>query len=76
MGSIRSSNVKRTAENLVAQYPGKFTKDYSQNRAIVKQAVTVASKKTLNNIAGYVTRYIIKLESRRRKEEEETSIPA
>ena len=42
MGSIRSSNVKRTAENLVAQYPGKFTKDYSQNREIVKQAVTVA----------------------------------
>ncbi|MGC8515831.1 MAG: 30S ribosomal protein S17e [Thermoplasmata archaeon] len=76
MGSIRSSNVKRTAENLVSIYPGKFTKDYSENRAIVKQVVTVASKKTLNNIAGYVTRYIIKLESRRKKEEEETSIPA
>jgi small subunit ribosomal protein S17e len=76
MGSIRSSNVKRIAESLVTQYPGKFTKDYSENRAIVKQVVTVASKKTLNNIAGYVTRYIIKLESRRRKEEEETSIPA
>jgi small subunit ribosomal protein S17e len=58
------------------QYPGKFTKDYSENRAIVKQVVNATSKKTLNNIAGYVTRYILKLESRRRKEEEETTIPA
>ena len=76
MGSITSSNVKRIAESLVVQYPGKFTKDYSENRAIVKQVVNATSKKTLNNIAGYVTRYILKLESRRRKEEEETTIPA
>ncbi|EQD62296.1 30S ribosomal protein S17e [mine drainage metagenome] len=76
MGSIRSSNVKRTAETLVAQYPGKFTKSYGENRVIVKQVVTASSKKTLNNIAGYVTRYMLKLESRRKKEEEETSLPA
>ncbi len=71
MGSIRSSNVKRIAESLVAQYPGKFNFDFYRNRGIVKQVVEATSKKTLNNIAGYVTRYMLKLESRRRKEEEE-----
>lgn len=75
MGSIRSSNIKNTAERLVVQYPDQFGKDFHQNREIVKQFVSGTSKKTLNNISGYVTRYILKLESRRKKEEEEVIQP-
>jgi small subunit ribosomal protein S17e len=75
MGSIRSSGIKKTAESLVASFPGKFSMDFHENREVVRQVVTVPSKKTLNNIAGYVTRYMLKLESRRKKEEEEVAPP-
>lgn len=71
MGSIRSSNIKNTAERLVLEHPEHFGKDFHKNREIVKQIVSGTSKKTLNNISGYVTRYILKMESRRKKEEEE-----
>ena len=75
MGSIRSCGIKKTAESLVASFPGKFSMDFHENREVVRQVVTVPSKKTLNNIAGYVTRYMLKLESRRKKEEEEVAPP-
>ncbi len=71
MGSIRSSNIKNTAQRLVQAHPDQFGKDFHKNREIVKQIVSGTSKKTLNNISGYVTRYILKLESRRKKEEED-----
>lgn len=74
MGSIRSSNVKRVAENLVEKSGVEFSLDFAQNRDIVKSLITGTSKKTLNSVAGYVTRYKIKMESRRKREEEEIGV--
>ncbi len=74
MGSIRSSNVKKIAENLVDNSGEEFGLDFAKNREIVKAYISGTSKKTLNSVAGYVTRYMIKKESRRKREEEEIGI--
>lgn len=74
MGSIRSSNVKKMAVNLVDNSGETFSLDFAKNREIVKVYISGTSKKTLNSVAGYVTRYMIKKESRRKREEEEIGI--
>ena len=37
MGSIRPSNIKRIAEDLVNKNPGVFNTDFSQNRDVIKK---------------------------------------
>ena len=74
MGSIRPSNIKRIAEDLVEKNQGMFDTDFNKNREILKTSMTSVSKRTLNLIAGYVTRYIIKKNIRAKKELEEGTI--
>ncbi|MCL4335214.1 MAG: 30S ribosomal protein S17e [Candidatus Thermoplasmatota archaeon] len=74
MGSIRSTTVKRIAEDLVNASGASFTKDFNSNREIVKSMISGTTKKTLNSIAGYVTRYMIKKETRRKKEAEDAGL--
>ena len=71
MGSIRPSNIKRIAQEIVEESPDEFSKDFHANREILKTKADFTSKKTLNSVAGYVTRYILKKESRKKKEMEE-----
>ncbi|GGM78251.1 30S ribosomal protein S17e [Thermogymnomonas acidicola] len=71
MGSIRPSNIKRIAEDLVEKNPGYFTEDFYKNREMLKGVITGVSKRTENLIAGYVTRYVLKKKARQKKEEEE-----
>jgi small subunit ribosomal protein S17e len=71
MGSIRPSNIKAIAESLVDSNPEAFSKDFHKNRDSVKLRITGVSKKTMNAISGYVTRYMIKKESRLKKEMED-----
>ena len=74
MGSIRPSNIKRIAEDLVNKNPGDFNTDFNQNRGLIKNSTNDVSKRTLNLVAGYVTRYVIKKETRTKKEIEEGTI--
>jgi small subunit ribosomal protein S17e len=74
MGSIRPSNIKRIAEDLVNKNPGVFNTDFNQNRGFIKDSTNDVSKRTLNLVAGYVTRYVIKKETRTKKEIEEGTI--
>ncbi len=71
MGSIRPSNVKRIAEMLVNKNPTLFNNDFHHNREIIKRAGKEMTKKTLNAVSGYVTRFVIKKESRLKKEMED-----
>jgi small subunit ribosomal protein S17e len=59
--------IKRTAQQLVDQYPDLFSKDFATNKKIVVQLIQTDSDKTLNKVAGYVTRLV------RRKEAEKAS---
>ena len=74
MGSIRPSNVKRIAEELVDKNQDLFNENFDSNKALLKTSMKDASKKTVNAVAGYVTRYVIKRRVKHQKEVEEGSV--
>ena len=74
MGSIRPSNIKRIAIELVEMNQGTFNENFEKNKAILKTTLTGVSKRTLNLISGYVTRYVLKKQSRLKKDIEEGTV--
>ncbi len=58
MGRVKIVLVKKVAERLVADYPGKFTQDFAANKKVVDELVEVRSKKLRNLVAGHVTRLV------------------
>ncbi len=72
MGSIRSQYVKKIAIDLVSSKPEVFSDNFHKNKEIVSKVVEGASKRDLNLITGYCTRYVIKKRNRAAKEAEFT----
>lgn len=72
MGSIRPSNIKRIAEDLIEANPDAFTDDFANNREILKRSLDDVTKKTTNLIAGYITRTVIKKKAKLKREIEES----
>ena len=60
MGKVRPRLIKRTAEELLATYPDKFTNNFEHNKRMVALLLEGASKRVRNRIAGYITRLISK----------------
>ncbi|PSN84474.1 30S ribosomal protein S17e [Candidatus Marsarchaeota G2 archaeon ECH_B_SAG-F08] len=58
MGRIKTRSIKRVGKQLVENYPELFTKDFRQNKKILVRFLETDSKKTLNKVAGYITRLI------------------
>jgi small subunit ribosomal protein S17e len=56
LGKVRTETVKRTARELIARFPDKFTNEYEANKVAVNELLIAPSKKLRNRIAGYVTR--------------------
>jgi len=63
MGKVRTSMIKRTARKLLSMYPDLFNEDFEHNKQMVKQLISVDSKKVRNQIAGYIT-HLIKIKKR------------
>ena len=76
MGSIRQTNIKRIAQDLVENNQGLFTEDFNKNRVILTGSMEGVSKRTKNLITGYVTRYVLKKKSRLKKEIEQGTAAA
>ncbi len=72
MGSIRSQYVKKIAIDLVNTNPDTFTDNFHYNRKLLVGVIDGASKRDLNLIPGYTTRYVIKKRNRAAKEAEFT----
>jgi small subunit ribosomal protein S17e len=53
MGRVKTKNVKRTAEQLVEQYPDDFSEDFNANKKRVAELTTAQTKPLRNKIAGY-----------------------
>lgn len=64
LGKVRIAIIKRTARKLLANYPDYFTEEFEHNKKVVRALVDISSKKTKNQIAGYITR-LVKLSKRR-----------
>ncbi len=75
MGSIRSSNIKRISIELIEKNKGLFNVDFNHNKEILDKFIGKSvTKKTINAIAGYVTRYSIKLKSKEKNEMEQLGL--
>jgi len=55
LGKVRPEHVKRISKQLVERYPGKFTKDFENNKKLVEELTIINSKKLRNRVAGYTT---------------------
>ena len=58
MGSVRTEQIKRTAKELVKRFPDKFTRDFENNKHLVKALIQGGTPKVRNQIAGYITRFL------------------
>ena len=54
MGRIKTTLIKRTARQLVAETPENFDKDFDKNKRALGH--TMPSKRLRNKIAGYISR--------------------
>ena len=63
MGKVRTSMIKRTARKLLSMYPDLFNEDFEHNKQMVKQLISVDSKKVRNQVAGYIT-HLVKIRKR------------
>lgn len=66
MGRVKSLAIKRTTRRLLEDYSDKFSKDFDKNQEIVIK-ILETEKKSVNKIAGYITREIRKRESKTSK---------
>ena len=70
MGNVRTEQIKRTAKELIKRFPDKFSNDFENNKHLVKSLVQGGTPKVLNQIAGYITRFVA---TEQRQLQEETS---
>ena len=61
LGNIRPTYIKRVAIELAKLYPNEFTADFEHNKKKVSELTDVKSVLMRNRIAGYVTRYRLRL---------------
>ncbi len=63
MGRVKSLAIKRTTRRLLEDYGDKFSKDFNKNQEIVIK-ILETEKKSVNKIAGYITREVKKREKK------------
>ena len=52
------NRIKRISNEILERYPENFSKDFDENKAILKKIAVVRSKLLRNRIAGYITSYL------------------
>lgn len=58
MGNVRTEQIKRTAKELLKRFPDKFSIKFDDNKHAVNSLVQGGTPKVLNQIAGYITRFL------------------
>lgn len=58
MGNVRTEQIKRTAKELIKRFSDKFSNDFENNKRVVNSLVQGGTPKVLNQIAGYITRFV------------------
>ena len=54
MGRVRTLMIKKMALKLLEQYGDKFTTNFEYNKKVLKEILTIPSKKIRNILAGYI----------------------
>ncbi len=75
MGSIRPSNIKRISVELIEKNKDPFDMNFLHNKEVLRQFIDKSvTKKTVNSLAGYITRYNIKMRSKEKNELEQLGL--
>ena len=64
MGRIKTTQIKRTALELLEKHKNIFAKEFGENKQLVDKFTDVPSKKLRNAIAGYLTRIVKRAEEK------------
>ena len=65
MGRIKTTLVKRSAEEFLEKHPDSFKNKFKTNKDVLKEVGEIESKKLRNKIAGYLAR-LIKLQEKKK----------
>jgi small subunit ribosomal protein S17e len=52
--------IKKISNELLERYPNKFSTNFEENKATMKETAIVRSKVLRNKVAGYITSYLRK----------------
>ena len=55
MGRIKSIPVKRLGDDLIKNYPKKFSEDFEKNKQALDEIKKIKSKRVRNILAGYIS---------------------
>lgn len=66
--------VTRLSTEVLKQHADKFTTDFAENKKILGQVAIIRSKSLKNEMAGYITKYIKQLNSKKTKQEEQEAV--
>jgi len=55
LGSVRTEQIKRIAQELIRRFPEKFSNNFENNKRAVDTLVQGATTRVRNQIAGYIT---------------------
>lgn len=55
MGSVRTEQIKRIANELLRRFPEKFSNNFEENKRAVSMLTIGTTIKVRNQIAGYIT---------------------
>jgi len=60
---------------VIEQHKNKFTTDFAENKKILDQLVVLRSKALMNEVAGYITKYLKReADTKEAKQEEEAEV--
>ena len=62
MGRVRNKTIKRASRKIVESYYSKLTLDFHTNKKLVDEVAIVQTKKLRNQIAGYTTHLMRRLQ--------------
>jgi len=62
MGRIKNMFIRNVGNDLIDQYPDKFSLDYEKNKELINELIDIQSKTVRNKIAGFITHEIKKRE--------------
>ncbi len=65
------NRIKRIAMQLIERYDGAFTTDFESNKQLLNKIAIFRSKELRNEVAGYITRYMMGRSDLANKKEEE-----
>ena len=62
MGSVRTEQIKRVANELLRRFPEKFSNNFEENKRTVSMLTQGTTIKVRNQIAGYITHALAGME--------------